>query len=441
MTAPTMAAPSARCPTVLRQARLPQWLLGPAWPTQPGGSDTPALARITLHQGRVHQVVPEAGGPLEPGGWDLAGALVLPAFVDAHVHLDKTFTRERAGRVSPGLLGAIEASTADLVHWTPNDIRTRATRALEWAWEAGTMHVRSHVNWPEVGPLPMAWSVLTQLAHDWADRLVMERVSLTKLDSFVTPAAAQLVAQQVKAGGPGTVLGGFVHSTNWHPQALRNLLEAAQSADLDVDLHVDEELTPGAQGLLGTAQVLRDIGFQRRVVCGHVCALAAMPRDRALAILDQVALAPITLVSLPITNLLLQDATTGETPRWRGITLVKEAHARGIPLLFASDNVEDPFCAVGSYDPIDAMASAVTAAQLESPFDNWSDTICRSDWLAQQPHSAPTLVDAPANLVIFTQANASGWPSRSGPRVVMRTGVAHHAPPPAWFAPSQTPPN
>ena len=423
-------------PRVLRRARLPRWLLGAAWPQarDAQGVTQPALARLELAHGRVREVIPEDGLPLEPGAWDLDGALVLPGLVDAHVHLDKTFTLARIPHVKPGLLGAIEASVADIANWTPEDIHARASRGLQWAWEAGTTRIRTHVNWAEIGPLPAAWPVLDRLAHDWADRLRLELVSLTKLDSFADASAARHIAAQVRATGAHAILGGFVHSINWNAQALRHLFEAAQATDLDVDLHADEELFPEAQGLLGTARVLREIGFAGRVVCGHVCALAAMPEKQALDILDEVARAPITLVSLPITNLLLQDASSGRTPRLRGITLVKEARARGIPLLFASDNVQDPFCPVGSYDPIEAMTSATTAAQLDAPFDAWSDTVCRGDFLERGAPAAPTLDGAAADLVIFTQADAIGWPSRGGPRVVLRTGVAQSAPPARWHA-------
>ena len=155
-----------------------------------------------------------------------------------------------------------------------------------------------------------------------------------------------------------------------------------------MDLHCDEELNPQAEGLATTAALLREIGFSGRVVCGHTCALAAQPEAQALATLDAVAAAPITMVSLPTTNLLLQDAQTGRTPRWRGLTLVKEARARGIPLLISTDNVQDAFCRAGSFDPVEALAVGALAAQFEHPFDEWSDTICRGDWLTRAPDSA-----------------------------------------------------
>ncbi|MFV0678294.1 amidohydrolase family protein [Variovorax sp. tm] len=408
-------------PSILSNVRLPRWLLPAGWPQRDG---VPELARIAIEAGRVRSVEPAvAAAPPPPEAWDLAGALALPCFVDAHTHLDKAFTLPRMKQVQPGLLGAIDAMLADRVHWTPADVRERASRGLQWAWECGTAHLRTHVDWWEPESVPMAWPVMAELAQEWAGRVRLEQVSLIKLPLFEDAAQAMRLAKQVKATGPHALLGGFVHSTNWSENALRNLLVSAQACDLDIDLHVDEELNASAVGLQTTARILAEIGYEGRVVCGHICALAAQPEAQALATLDAVARAPITVVSLPATNLLLQDAVTGRTPRLRGITLVKEARERGIPLLFASDNVQDPFCRVGSFDPVEALGTAALVAQLDEPFDDWSQALCRSDWLRREaPAAEPTLVGQGADLVLFTQAVRHGWPSRTAGRVVLREG-------------------
>jgi cytosine deaminase len=414
-----------KAPALLDNARLPRWLLPANWPQRDG---VPVLARIALEAGRVQSVRP-ASDDMAPAAmrWDLAGTLVLPGFVDAHTHLDKAFTLPRMKEVQPGLLGAIDAMLSDRVHWNPADVRERASRGLQWAWECGTTHVRTHVDWWEPDAVPLAWPVMAELAQEWAGKVRLEQVSLIKLPLFEDASQALRLAKQVKATGSHALLGGFVHSTNWSENALRNLLVAAQACDLDIDLHVDEELNASAVGLQTTARILREIGFEGRVVCGHICALAAQPEAQAFATLDAVARAPITVVSLPATNLLLQDAVTGRTPRQRGITLVKEARERGIPLLFASDNVQDPFCRLGSFDPVEALGTAALVAQLDEPFDNWSQALCRSDWLQRTPATTtPTLVGAKADLVLFTQADRHGWPSRTAIRVVLREGRVTH---------------
>lgn len=410
-------------PHLLSGARLPRWLLTHDWPVRDG---QPQLADICIAQGRIVSIAPHA--LVHPLGvdaslsWDLAGALVLPALVDAHTHLDKAFTLPRMGAITPGLLGAIEAMMADRASWTAADVRARATQALQWAYRAGVSHLRTHCDWWEAESTPVAWSVLGELAHEWADRLVLERVSLIPLHHFADRSTAMSLAKKMAGGGPGARLGGFVHTTNWNPRALRHLFEAAHHHGLDVDLHMDEELNPAAVGLATTAALLAEMHFTGHVVCGHNCALAAQDEGQALATLDAVAKMAITLVTLPMTNLLLQDATVGRTPRLRGLTLVKEARARGIPVLIASDNVQDPFCPVGSFDPMEAFAAGLLAGQLEAAFDTWSESMCRADWLRRGPSQLPLKPGSKADLVIFKDATAWGFPSRTHRRAVLRAG-------------------
>ena len=163
-------------PDHILRARLPRWLLPSAWPQQ---GHHPALADLHLAQGRIVQVLPHGTQPAPHGTvWDLAGALALPGLVDAHTHLDKAFTLPRMGVVKPGLLGAIEAMMVDRQSWTEADIHAHASRALQWACDAGTVHLRTHCDWWEPDARPLAWNVLRALAHDWADRITLERVSL-----------------------------------------------------------------------------------------------------------------------------------------------------------------------------------------------------------------------------------------------------------------------
>ena len=408
-------------PHTLAQARLPTWLLPADWPQVKG---LPVLADIGLQSGRVASIAPHSASTLKTEGVvDLHGAPVLPGLVDAHTHLDKTFTLPRIGKVKPGLLAAIDAIALDRDKWTATDIFERANQGLQWAYEAGVTHLRTHCDWKDSATAaPLAWSVLCELEQQWRGRITLERVNITPLTMYAHLDDAMALAKLVAASGPGGKLGGFVHSTNWDTQALRHLLQAGQHLGLGVDLHVDEELNPAAQGLATTAELMKELGFEGRVVCGHTCALAAQTTAQALATLDAVAQLPITMITLPMANLLLQDAVTGVTPKQRGVTLTQEARARGIPLLIASDNVQDPFCAVGSYDPLEAFSAGVLAAQLSPAFDVWTEALCRADWLNSSAPCLPMQVGAPADLLVFAAANSSGFPSRHQPRVVVRDG-------------------
>jgi cytosine/creatinine deaminase len=422
-------------------SRLPLWALPKDWPRQ--GSHT-ALADIEFKGDKIDRITPSAlfensspwaasAPALMPSLMqthdavlDLKGALVLPGLMDAHTHIDKTLTLERIGEVKPGLLNAIQAMMLDRAQWSPSDIRSRATQALQWAHAAGVCHLRTHCDWWEPKTTPLAWEVIKDLATEWHSRIQVSRSALIPLNLFKDLNTALELAKVVShsnAPSHRACLGGFIHTSNWDPQALKHLFEAAQRFELDVDLHVDEELQPSAQGLQSIATLVTEMKFHGRVVCGHTCALAQKSDKEALGILDQVAQSGLTLVTLPVTNLWLQDATPHRTPRLRGMTLIKEARARGIPVLMGSDNVQDPFCAMGSYDPLEAMIIGTPMGQLGQAFDHWSQSICQTAWLQSKYESASAHALQPgaqANLVIFTQANATGFPSQTLPRVIVR---------------------
>ncbi|MGO8440855.1 hypothetical protein ACC861_37470, partial [Rhizobium ruizarguesonis] len=61
----------------------------------------------------------------------------------------------------------------------------------------------------------------------------------------------------------------------------------------------------------------------------------------------EIAKAGIAVISLPMCNMYLQDRYPGRTPRWRGVTLLKELAAAGVATAVASDNTRDPFYAYG----------------------------------------------------------------------------------------------
>jgi cytosine deaminase len=131
----------------------------------------------------------------------------------------------------------------------------------------------------------------------------------------------------------------------------------------------------------------------------------------------------MSLVTLPLTNLLLQDAVTGKTPTKRGLTLVQEARARQIPVMVASDNVQDPFCTFGSYDPLEALSTGALAAQLPQVFDDATQSICRTDWLTGETQATPFQIGSAANFIVFEQANLWGFPSQTHKRLVVRNGL------------------
>lgn len=389
-------------------ARLPRWLLPVNWPILDGEPQ-----HATLHfQAEGVQFEPDCGGSF-PDYLPLSGALVLPALIEPHAHLDKTFTVQRSPAQQPGLLAAIAAMHRDRQHWCPDDVRRRAAQAIDWAVESGVGVLRTHIDWFSA-EAPLAWQIVGEFHHPLC---VIERVALAPLTFFADADVALHIAAQVAASGPGALLGGFIHSSNWDAQAFENLLLAASRWQLDLDLHIDEELSSTAQGVRWLAHYLQKHPFRGRISCSHGCALAQ--QDDALQILDILAQHRVTLIALPLTNLLLQDAVPNRTPRQRGLTLVKEAQLRGIPVLLGADNVQDAFCPVGSYDPLDTLFSGLLSLQLGAAFDEASALICQRSALHA---GAAQLCN---DLVIFPHSDVASWPLRQRQRYRLKNGVRY----------------
>lgn len=421
MTAKAAADHAADASGLLPEARLPAWCLPAGWPRLDGEV---APARLAWRAGHIESVTPLAYAAGLRCPW------VMPTLVQAHAHLDKAFTAPRARARGPGLLAAIDATVEDRQHWTAADLRARMALGLQSAWEAGVSVLRTHIDWPDA-QAPLAWHISQALAAEWRGRIQLESVALVPLRFFTEPAMADEIGARVGASGTGALLGGFIHTSNWNPEALAHLMKAALDHGLDLDLHIDEELNPQAQGVATAVRLAREMRLDSVVTFSHACALAAQQRDEALATLDAMARLPRPrLVTLPSTNLLLQDARPGETPLRRGITRVHEARARGIAVLVGSDNVQDPFCRGGSIDPLEAFFLAVHAAQLESPFDTWSDAIARPDALSRSPAALTLAEGAPADLVCFEPQAGRAWPDLSARRRILRGG--------AWLAPTLT---
>ncbi len=136
--------------------------------------------------------------------------------------------------------------------------------------------------------------------------------------------------------------------------------------------------------------------------------------------------AGIRVIVLPMCNMYLQGRTAGRTPRWRGITLVHEFRAAGVPVSFASDNCRDPFYAYGDYDMMEVYREALRIAQLDHPFGDWTASVAAvpatSCGFADRGRIA---VGAPADLVLFRARSMTELLARvQADRVILRAGRA-----------------
>jgi cytosine deaminase len=204
---------------------------------------------------------------------------------------------------------------------------------------------------------------------------------------------------------------------------LHKVFAAAERHGLALDFHADETHDSASQVLAAIARVALERRFAAPVVVGHGSSLAMQDEASVDRTLDQVAGAGLTIVTLPAANLYLQDRVSGRTPRWRGITLLHEMRARGIPVAIGSDNTRDPFHPYGDYDMLDTFGFAVRVGHLDHPLGDWPAAVTRLPSKLIDGVDAAITVGAPADLVVFRARSFNELLARAqSDRMIMRGG-------------------
>jgi cytosine deaminase len=265
------------------------------------------------------------------------------------------------------------------------------------------------------------------LREAWAGRINIQAVSLTTLERFAGDDGAALADEVANSGGilgmTTTGEGGLASAPEFQT-LLDRFFELAEQRGLAMDLHLDENGDAQSRTLDAVARTALRRGFSAPIQVGHVCSLSVQEADAAMATIARCAEAGISVINLPMCNMYLQGRTAGQTPRWRGITMVHEFHAAGVPVSFASDNARDPFYAYGDYDMMEVYREAVRIAQLDHPFGDWAASV------AATPAAACGFADrgriavgAPADLVLFRARSMNELLARpQADRVILRGG-------------------
>lgn len=318
------------------------------------------------------------GGP----GFDMGGAMVLPCGVDMHTHLDKGHIWPRAANPDGSFTGALTTVAADREsRWSAEDVRRRMDFSLRCAFAHGTRAIRTHLD--SIPPQDdISWPVFAEMRAEWAGRIDLQAAALVGIEHVNRNGAYAHTADLVRAHDG--VLGAVAYPVPDVTERLNIVFEFAEARGLSVDFHVDETLDPDSTCLRKIAEIKIARGFEAPVVVGHCCSLSTQDQAEVDRTLDLVAEAGLNVVSLPMCNLYLQHRRPGLTPRFRGITLVHEMRARGIPVGFASDNTRDPFYAYGDLDMIEVMREATRIGHLDHSRPDWPrafnavpEAICR----------------------------------------------------------------
>jgi cytosine deaminase len=303
--------------------------------------------------------------------------------------------------------------------------------ALRCAYARGTRAIRTHLD--SLGPQSrISFPVFAAARERWRGRIDLQASPLFGVDVLFEPGHLETIEEMVLAHG-SKLLGAVTYMIPRLQEALDALFALAERHGWDLDFHVDESADPAARTLGVIADTALRRRFPGRILVGHCCSLARQDDDARARTIENVARAGISVVSLPMCNMFLQDRQPGRTPRWRGVTALHELKAAGVETMIASDNTRDPFYAYGDLDMLEVWREGVRILHLDYPFAAWADAVSAAPARALGVRSPRLAAGEPADMILTQARDFTELFARPhADRVVVRDGAALDAAPPSY---------
>ncbi|MGK4057024.1 cytosine deaminase [Limosilactobacillus reuteri] len=289
--------------------------------------------------------------------------LLLPPFVDSHVHLDATLTAGQPEWNETGtLFDGIRIWSKRKQDLTKEDVKSRAKKTLLNMVGHGIQHVRSHVDVTD--PHLIAARALLELREELKDQIDLQLVAFPQEGILSYPHGRELMEQAVKEGLD--VVGGIPHfefTTEYGWQSVHFLMALADKYDRLVDVHCDEIDDPASRNLEVLATEAYERGMKDRVTASHTTAMGSYNDAYTYKLFRLLKMSDINFVSNPLVNVHL-GGRFDTYPKRRGVTRIKELTAAGINVSFGEDDIQDPWNPLGDGNMLDAVTMGVYIAHL-----------------------------------------------------------------------------
>jgi cytosine deaminase len=330
--------------------------------------DRDQLVDILIEDGRIKAVGPNLGAAA-PQTIDAAGDLVVPAFVNLHLHADKSLLGEvMRPNVSGTLPEAIEITNEFKRKYDPQEVAQRAGRVIETGVKNGTSFFRLFADVGTIGGLRAARGLL--LARDkYKGYCDIQVVAFPQEGIARDPGAAELLDEAIKEGCE--VVGGLPWYEYTDEEARQHIdicFDLAKRHDRDIHMLVDDTDDANSRSLEYLALKTMRERFHGRVAASHCGAMAGYNDVYAAKVIDMVASANITISVNAHINLVC-SARLDREPRRRGIARVKELLARGVNVVSSQDDVDDPYYPFGKPDQLEVALMMAHTAQLTLPHE------------------------------------------------------------------------
>jgi len=331
-------------------------------PTRSGDG---SLSDVVVERGAISTIVPagQAEAVLDGGELDAGGRLLSPPFVDPHIHLDTVLTvgeprHNQSGTLIEGILTWAERKKS----LSAEDVKARAREAIRWEVAQGTGVIRSHVD--VCDPSLTALQALLELREEVRDLVDLELIAFPQDGIMTYPGGRELMRKAMELGCD--VVGGIPHYELTREDGVAEVnfvFDLAQEFGRPLDLHCDETDDEQSRFLETVlARTIRD-GMQGRVCASHTTAMGSYNDAYMFKILQIMKRAGVTIVTNPLTNIVLQGRFDSY-PKRRGMARIKELDEAGVNVACGHDCIMDAWYPIGTGSMLDVLHMAVHVAHM-----------------------------------------------------------------------------
>ncbi len=296
------------------------------------------LSDIAVAQGRIAAIGAIASPDAADGIVDLNGQLVVPGFVEGHIHLDTSFYGDAWRPHVPYTAGFDVRERVAIQHRNMAAAAPMATRArnqLELCIANGATHMRSHVMVDGSVGLKSLETVAA-VREAYRHLIDIQLVAFPQSGILTCPGTADLLDAAFDHGAD--LIGGL------DPAAVDRDVKShldvvfgiAEKRGVGVDIHLHEAGTMGIFSIEEIAGRTRALGMQGKVVISHAYALGDVPPDALRRTADLLARSGVAIMTT--------------APGGRAFPPVLALRAAGVTVFSGNDNIRDSWSPYGDGD-------------------------------------------------------------------------------------------
>ncbi|RWR31061.1 metal-dependent hydrolase [Sinirhodobacter populi] len=322
------------------------------------------LSDILVRDGVIAAILP-AGSMAAEGRptVDIGGRLLLPGFVEGHIHLDTSFYGDAWVPHKPCTDGfdvheRVRFQAENMADAAP--MADRARNQIELSIAQGSTRMRSHVMVDGSVGLASLETVLAVRA-EYRDLIDVELVAFPQSGILRSPGTDSLLDEAISLGAD--VIGGLdPASFDRDPQRhLDVVFGIAERRGVPVDIHLHDGGSLGAFTIEEIIARTEATGLQGRVAISHAYGLGDLAPDAARRLAARLARAGIAIMT--------------NAPGAHAFPPVALLRAEGVTVFSGSDNIRDSWWPYGDGDMlgrammIGYRSGFYTDAELEAAFD------------------------------------------------------------------------